>query len=266
MLLNWRRSTGDWWRDWRRPMSPGKLTSTWQILCYQMKFFKVWHQHKMYLVYWFILHLFIALFRLKNKKLSLSQSLTVLLFHPSLRPSQRRSLVPFAQQNTLLVSWDVSWSIWSPVWGSTMSYRRARHSSSKTSLKKSASTASLSGQCWLLITSSFSLNSPQTRAVDGTVALNWSCTHSVSWSFTFPVAQSVPRSLVPSFFSSSFLLTLSPPHIFIIFNHTLPVPNSDSGSCPLCLSDQVLCRAVAVVTSNSGNSRHRRLLSCYSHR
>lgn len=41
-------------------MLPGKLTSTWQILCYQMKFFKVWHQHKMYLVFGFILHLFIA--------------------------------------------------------------------------------------------------------------------------------------------------------------------------------------------------------------
>lgn len=202
MLLNWRRSTGDWWRDWRRRMSPGKRTSTWQILCYQMKFFKVWHQHKMYLFFGFILHLFIAPLRQKQETQS-SKSLTMLLFHPSLRPSQRRSLVPFAQRNTLLVSWDVSWSIWSPVWGSTMSYRRARHSSSKTSSKKSASTASLSGQCWLLITSSFSLNSPQTRAVDGTVALNWSCTHSVSWSFTFPVAQSVPRSLVPSFFPAA---------------------------------------------------------------
>lgn len=73
MLLNWRRSTGDWWRDWRRRMSPGKRTSTWQILCYQMKFFKVWHQHKMYLVFGFILHLFVALFRLKNKKLSLQK-------------------------------------------------------------------------------------------------------------------------------------------------------------------------------------------------
>lgn len=159
MLLNWRRSTGDWWRDWRRRMSPGKRTSTWQILCYQMKFFKVWQQHKMYLVFGFILHLFNAPLRQKQETQS-SKSLTMLLFHPSLRPSQRRSLAPFAQQNTLLVSWDVSWSIWSPVWGSTMSYRRARHSSSKTSSKKSASTASLSGQCWLLITSSFSLNSP----------------------------------------------------------------------------------------------------------
>lgn len=141
--------------------------------------------------------------RFQKQETQSSKSLTMLLFHPSLRPSQRRSLAPFAQQNTLLVSWDVSWSIWSPVWGSTMSYRRARHSSSKTSSKKSASTASLSGQCWFLITSSFSLNSPQTRAVDGTVALNWSCTHSVSWSFTFPVAQSAPRSLVPSFFPAA---------------------------------------------------------------
>lgn len=34
---------------------------------------------------------------------------------------------------------------------------------------------------------------------------------------------------------------------------------------PSSLYLQVLCRAVAVVASNSGDRRHRRLLSCYSH-
>lgn len=97
-------------------------------------------------------------------------------------------------------------------------------------------------------------------------SLSFLICHIPSCSITYSpssVSSSLSCSLI---FSSSLLLTLSPPHIFIIFNHALSVPNSDSGSCPLCLSDQVLCRAVTVVTANSGNSRHRRLLSCYSHR
>lgn len=86
-----------------------------------------------------------------------------------------------------------------------MSYRRARHSSSKTSSKKSASTASLSGQCWPCVTSSCSLNSPQTRALNGTVALIWSCTlcflifHIPSCSITYSpssISSSLACSLV----------------------------------------------------------------------
>lgn len=65
---------------------------------------------------------------------------------------QRQCPVPFAQQSTLLAFWSDFWSIWNPVWGFNMWSRRARRSFSKTSLRKSASTVSLSGELddWLI--------------------------------------------------------------------------------------------------------------------
>lgn len=74
------------------------------------------------------------------------------------RPScQRRCQGPFAQQSTLLAFLSDFWSTWNPVWGSNMWCRRARHSFSKTSLRRSASTVNRSGGFRLPQHSSFFL-------------------------------------------------------------------------------------------------------------
>ncbi len=149
-------------------MLPGKQMSTSQIPCYQMKCFKVRPSGGSGInvqLFWFCFYSsyfhhsleFRIIVQMKTQKRVLKnfEHLFLLL---SFSPSQRPFLVLFAQLSTLLVSWDVSSSIWSLVWGSITSYRKAPRSSSKTSLTKSALTASLSGQCVLqqhIETSSF---------------------------------------------------------------------------------------------------------------
>lgn len=157
-----------------------------------------------------------------------------------------------------------------------MLYRRARHSSSKTSSKKSASTASLSGQCGLFITSSFILKHELQMALwlssDHVLTHFLHLSHSQLLSHLFSFLIQFLTLLFPHFFQQPPADSVTSSHLYYLsysitnLLNTLLVADSDSSSCPLCLSDQVLCRAVTVVTANSGNSRHRRLLSCYSHR